>query len=754
MKKRGQVTIFIIIGILLLFIFAGVFYLTKKVTKEEIFKEKLPLEKAPEEFVSLKAFTENCLYSLGKKGLKLLGEQGGYIYPELLGEFDPEKPTDSIGLVLGSLKVPYWYYNAIPNKKNKIKLQSAQPSLFDEEDPSFSIEAQLARYVKENIDDCLGNYSAFQKEGFKISSEGGNQVKVFVKKNTVDFQLEKKLEIKKGKIKKEMKDFYVQIPLRLKHYYEIADLITQVEINHSLLEKQALELIQVFSAVDVNKLPPTSAIIFEVFPTVYWTVTEVKKKLKQMLTSNVPLLRFLNSRNFYRYQYPLSDLSGLYQGTYDSMILPLEGGQDLEITFDYFNWPIYLKVNSKGELIEPQGIVVNYWRLNFGTYHYNTFYDLSYPVLVTLRDPSALEGEGYLFTFALEVNIRNNQPVEKEEEIAPVTLDLSRSMVCDDDKRGKGLLKTLVVDSATREPLEAVQISFTIPEQDVCLMGQTDEEGVFESEYPPVYGGVINFIKPGYLTNFYPIDTYEYREKPGIIGYAIAGYPEKIIELHQFKTINVSIKKKNLEKCINNQCYFGGLLTGGKVVHSFKPDLLDAEHKWVLTSGSIPLKETEQVVLTLTRISDLRENIYQEEFTTAVSLTGDQKQSIQLVPGIYQVEATLILNEEVVFPKEKRCTPDQLLGLIEGECFTINETRMDSFISGILNWNTPETYLKITPDKLYGSEEIVFYLLNQNIKNVPPEPQKRVIEDLTLVGKIANFTQKPEIRKILEPTFH
>ena len=60
----------------------------------------------------------------------------------------------------------------------------------------------------------------------------------------------------------------------------------------------------------------------------------------------------------------------------------------------------------------------------------------------------------------------------------------------------------------------------------------------------------MNFIKEDYLIDFYPIDTYQYEDQSAIIGYAAEDYPEKVIELHKFKSIKVSVKKKNLEKCL------------------------------------------------------------------------------------------------------------------------------------------------------------------------------------------------------------
>ena len=80
-------------GILILFIFSGALYLTKRVTKEELTAEGEPvIASIPQEFQPLQAFTEECLIQTARRGLLVLGQQGGYIYPELMGEFSSTDP--------------------------------------------------------------------------------------------------------------------------------------------------------------------------------------------------------------------------------------------------------------------------------------------------------------------------------------------------------------------------------------------------------------------------------------------------------------------------------------------------------------------------------------------------------------------------------------------------------------------------------------------------------------------------------------
>ncbi len=753
-SSKGQVTVFIIIGIILLFSFAVVFFIVKSGTTERLAAAEDPIiAQVPQEFQPLQSYTDSCIRQIGKRGLLVLGEQGGYIYPDLMGEYSATNPTDAQGIDLQPLKVPYWHYNAEPNNANKIIFSSLQPKLYASEDSAMSIEAQLARYVEDKLDDCLRNYEPFAGQGFMVTILSPKEVAVRVGEESVNFLLTMKVEAARGEAEHTIKEFYVKIPLRLKHYYEVAQQITQAEQNYSFMERQGMELIQVYSAVDASKLPPTSGETFELVPTIYWNTPDVKGKIKQMLASHVPVLRLASNSNFYRYEYPVSDLSGLYQQTYDTTVLPLFDNRGVNVNFDYFGWEPYFEVNDKGGTIQPLHLARHYQLLHFGIQTYDTLYDISYPVLITLEDSTALDGDGFTFVFALESNIRRNQPAQDEQTVPGSVSAFSSSNVCDKDKYGTEILKTIIIDSATQEPLEAVQIGLTIPQQDTCVIGVTDQQGELESKYPAVYGGALSLIKADYLTNFYPIDTYKYKEQPGIIGYATAYSSQPILEMHKYKTVQVSVKKKNIEKCVGNRCFFSNLLSlAGGEVYSYTPQSLDAKHAWIYTGVTKELSPEEEATIVLTRVGDLNEKVRGEAFGTAISLSGNNLvQEVQLVPGIYEVTGLLTRNKEVLIPQEERCTDPLFLGLLGDECFTIDELILGQFLEGQLQWDERSTYLTITPEQLYSSNNVEFYIPSINIQNVPAQEHIRVVEDIQMVGQLENISRN--LRQQLEPKF-
>ena len=757
-SKRGQITIFIIIGIVILFVTAGILYFSKKVVKESITTEGAPvIASVPQEFEPMKNFVDGCLEREGMRGLQILGQQGGYIYPDVVGKYSATNPTDSDGVDLEPIKVPYWHYNSQANADSKIVIASLKPKLYAKEDSEMSIEAQLSRFVKEKIDGCLNNFESFGSEGFSvqgIDKDHDVQVTVKVGVDKVGFHLIMPFKAMKGEAQNDFEQFYIAIPLDLKKYFDVASEITATEFNHSFLERQALDLIATYSAVDSEKLPPMEASTFEAVPSVYWTEVDVKEKLRGLLASKVPLLRYLGGENFYRFDYPtqnteLVNLRDLHQKMYDDTILPLDLGAGLDVNFDYFGWEPYFDANDKNGRIEPSNFGVSYSKLKFVTQHYYTTYDLSYPVIVTLRDPHALGNEGFNFVFALEANIRNNEIVKNDYIQPPPVAAVGKSMVCDTDKRNTQLVQTLVIDSYTKEPLSNVQIGFSVPNQDDCIMGESNVQGKFESAYPAVYGGVESLVKEEYLSNFYPVDTYDFKKQKGFIGYAVAGVPHSVIEMDKIKFINVSVKKKPLEKCIrdkkgNEQCFGQGVFGSSEnAIYTDVPTMQDNEHAWVFVDAAVPLSSNESVTLILNRVGGPNSITTQEDFTATVTVKGDESTQMELVPGVYKVTGLMTTDAKMIIPKEERCDGSN--------CVTFDEQVFEKGLIGQIQWELPENYLVIRPDQFYTSNSMVFYIPSYDEMSVPSQAGFRVMEDLKLMGEMGNISQKLRIN--LEPQY-
>lgn len=786
--RKAQITIFIIVGILLLFITSLILFVSNQTVSKKISDQgDIVVADVPQEFMSLNAYVENCINQIGVRSLKSLGEQGGYLNPDIVGKYSVNNPEDADGIEFGSIKIPFWYYNTIPNELKSVKYASLKPELYNDDDPELSIEAQLARALEEQISSCTAEYGNFIEQGYEIKEGENKEAEVFISDDTVKFYLQMPIEANKGSASHDFEEFYVRVPLRLKHYYEVAAELAEVEKNNSILERQALDLIATYGAVDNEAIPPTQATTFTPVPEAYWNELDVKNKMKGLLTSYVPVLRYLSSNNFHRYEYSqgavVADLSNLYQANYDNMIIPLHTADNVDVNFDYFSWNPYLDLNDNGGVVQPTVLKQNFMKLNFNMNQYFVQYDLSYPVLVTIRDDDALNGEGFNFVFALESNIRNN--VAAQGGFSETRLPIQESLVCKLNQRNSEVINTIVLDSSTLQPIDEVQVGFGIPEQQDCVMGYTNSAGLLATRYPLVYGGVSSYIKDGYLSAFYDFDTYGYEE-----GRVSAKEAQNVIMIHPYKTINISIKKKNVEKCIKFKstysfdpistinpiayfkeqvdfataqvkgdkevCFSQGLFgNADEVLFKKSPSLLDADHKWVFVDVPIKLSANEEGTIILKRVADVSKNQFNEEFVAVASVLGDNTAEIELVPGVYEVTALVRNMNGFIIPKEERCSEGIMQSFactdIDGCCFKFDENSADEYIAGQLQWDMEKYYLTITPKQLYSANEIEFNVLGFGIDNVPEAEHIRVLEDLEVMGLLGNFSQVE--REKLNPVY-
>ncbi len=140
MSKRGQVTIFLVIGIVILLLAALFFYLFGQLTEA-------PLEVEEEEAVkylgvpgSVQSFVEKCMRDTLDPAVYLLAIQGGVIYPE----------EDNLILLTDYGLVNYAWMNGV-NGLSKEKM-----------------EEDLAAYVEGNIDFCLQDFETFEKQNVTV----------------------------------------------------------------------------------------------------------------------------------------------------------------------------------------------------------------------------------------------------------------------------------------------------------------------------------------------------------------------------------------------------------------------------------------------------------------------------------------------------------------------------------------------------------------------------------------------------------
>jgi len=559
MKRRGkkaQVTVFIIVGIIILLIVGSFFYLRSRTIEAQTESEDYT-NNVPNWAMPIQSFVHNCIKDVGIMAFTKLGEHGGYIdfndYSVVQKNFNINKdePTDSDVVYLSGEDIPvaYWFYLQTNNLCTSCSVSSLIPN-------QTYIEEQVNRYMEREILNCLSGLETFSKQGINVVLGDTISTDTSINLNDVSFDVSYTVIANQGDLKTEFDKFKVNIDLDFTKIYDLARRIAEDQINEQHLEWITTHLLAIYSSTpDEGQIPPISWVDNEdTYST--WDFMEVKDKIEQSIISTyVPSIQIDSTKGARRFQ--INDPVG--QGVYDTLYLEIlnETYDDLSVSFFYNpEWNYFFDISPRtGEKIIPVSRRIEDdlgWFPVINTNYYHFYYDISYPVIVVIRDTKSLisEGEeGYTLMFALEVNLRDNKDLWlwnqgkgtvgtkdysgnkisfdqtstnqgdctalnssynsrykcaidnqvytnmqtcgencQTQTTTTTTPNITKSLFCEVDQRLSGEITIRVYDQLTRQPIEGVNIDFGCGNHRQCPMESTDIDGYYRSSFPICVG--------------------------------------------------------------------------------------------------------------------------------------------------------------------------------------------------------------------------------------------------------------------------
>ena len=385
MNNKGQITIFIIIGLIILIaIGAYLYYKSFAIGEPEIITQ---------ETEPVRNFVEQCIEDAAKEGISILGFNGGYIYfPE---EIDKNPKSYLMASPIINLKNPYWWYDGI----------TAIPT----ED---FIKGQIASYVKNELKDCIGGFEGFNEE-FNVRELGEITTFAQLDENDVAVKVKYPLLVKNKLNNTQVKlksDYNVKIPVRLKQTYELAKKIMETENLEWFLEEKTIDLMAMDDEIPITGVEVTC-------DKKVCEVPKVRGKLKRLLEVNLPYIRIKNTgydENVY-IPNPFSETDKFNESYYFYHYVWDVGAledKNIHASFSYDqNWPMDFYARPNDGLLLKSNAQKGQEMLSWFCLHMWHFtYDVNYPVKVTISDDKTEEHESYAFSFAFKVNLDHNKP--------------------------------------------------------------------------------------------------------------------------------------------------------------------------------------------------------------------------------------------------------------------------------------------------------------------------------------------------------
>ena len=476
MKKRGQVTIFIVLGIVILVVFGFLFFVRGNVN-EASFEEEMNSLTVPKEIESVKLYFDNCVEDLVDEGLTTIGEQGGYInLPKDIMFRSYTNPFSNSLEIYDGLKVAYWYYESA----NGIEMNQV-PSL-------ENIEVELENYINDNFKECYYNIYSFEQEGYEFSLPSSVNSDVKINTNNIQVSVNALVSVNHKDVNANIEKHMILVDSKFGDMYDSAVSIMNKENEEMFLEEKTIDMMVVYDEI------PFSTTEFSCEKKI-WQKSQVLEDMKGIVSTNIDQIRL---------DQPESS-GAIKTNDYFEIDIPKKAGIN-----DYFiystSWPMQMDVSpTKGDILVGDAItqsvpeISKFLNLFFCLNNYHFVYDIKYPVLIRLTD-----SKGYTLQFATMVRIDNNQPREYNEEV--VNYD-------DADKFSKDFCENKVMPVETRvydydkfSSIAGASVSYKCFSS-ICYIGETNEDGLLQANFPPCLNGVVIAQKEGYEINGESLST-------------------------------------------------------------------------------------------------------------------------------------------------------------------------------------------------------------------------------------------------------
>ena len=381
--KKGQMTIFVIIGIALVLGIVIYFLVRGNV---------IEVDGVSSDLKPVFDYYQECIRAETKAAVDLAGSQGGYIeLPEysLPSEYSPF----SSELNFLGFPVPYWYYI----KGNGV-IKEQPPS-------KATIENGIEGYLEERLGQC--NFDNFYLQGYEIIL-GRSNVRVSISDEKIDVTVGCSLKVSKGSDSATKKEHSIVIESKLGKFYNLAKEIYDAERKDAVFEQYAVDVLRLYAPVDGVELSCSGKV---------WKTQEVMGELRDALQANMGAIKFKG--NYYQLK---SEVNKYFV---------VDAGESFDESVNIIysqNMPSKIEINGDGAskdllITKPIGTQEGLGVMSFCYAPYHFIYDISFPVIVQIYNNDEI------FQFPIIVIVDKN--VAREAQLTEIEGDEGNFDLCE-----------------------------------------------------------------------------------------------------------------------------------------------------------------------------------------------------------------------------------------------------------------------------------------------------------------------------------
>ena len=652
MNKKAQVTLFILLGLVLLGAAVGFYMFSEKNIEKRTDIDVTVSQQVPAILNPLKVHIESCLETALKKGIKNVGHFGGYTDGDqfFVNQFSPTE-GNAIPFHTGSeYAVPYWFHMESDNEcttQCKFSSDLIRPLCKSGSQNCFlvgdnSVEEAIEVFVEDEAWKCF-DFTSFEEQGYEIDILDNLSVTTQIREapsldsaGTVSLTATLPLEVKRNDQDFEIGYFKVQTPSNIYTLYEAG---VNLASYPCLFESHIMRAISLRSAgSDLNDdFPPTYNFRIDIKKK-FWIKPSVEQKVSTLTNFKIQDVGIFNTSSFH-WPYTACYEDGMdceenmecciRQASADQNVFyPMKKYYPVNVNLHHsLSWRPYFDIlPSDGALIEPSNFkapdapspmdfIAGMLSSIFQMKEYRFYYMYSFPVIVELESDNKFAGKEYL-RFALEANIRANQcfsrgfdfSIESETGLPPLLCDKTQ---------GRNMTITVVSEKNSSQRIAGVSIAaFT---GDSCKIGNTNASGVLKDRFPVAFGSWLVFEHDDYVKKYVYEEDFD---------------EEMTVKLRELYERNVSIKI---------------------IDEDLKSSLTGMQPRDMREMRRKKSKEPEPEDTILITIQRIPESYQDGSYKTYVSyMDGTMRpDTVKLAEGLYEVKGLLIREENLTLPEEK-----------------------------------------------------------------------------------------------------
>lgn len=419
-ERSGQITVFVLLGVVLLVAVAGSIYLFQP--------SQEPTNADPEFDEAVAPVTNDirrCTNSLVNDRVRELAEQGGLTDDEtndLLTNINRDAyRLDGIDYYGDDeIIVPYWLHSEdSPDCTGCTTTTRITPLTGDS-----SFQSRTEQYVEDNIKTCLDDFQRFEDTLSIDAGEPDATVRFNQEDTTTTLEWDITLEEPETGSTYDVETVQANAELPIRSVYESA-MSSLRKIRSSNLPETYVQKLLAYLSLE-EQIPPVKGGISIGLGNDVWVRDNIRSTVKQSLANYASLINIIGPNEAVP-TYSSPDVAN-FAGDFTLVADNESSSYDIETTIRP-TWPVFLRVDgSDAPIITPDTTSFGLKFLRFGFTNKDFTYDVSYPMTVSITDTTTPR-EPLTLRFGVEGNIRNSQSYDETTYAPPSqsnsNLDLS-----------------------------------------------------------------------------------------------------------------------------------------------------------------------------------------------------------------------------------------------------------------------------------------------------------------------------------------